>query len=371
MFVGTEFGLYVSLDGGQNWNSWKNNLPTMPITDLVIHPRDHDLVIGTFGRAIWIMDDIQSLRELAARGSDHILNKELHLFPIADAHLMMIGESIGYRHGKIGDALYNGENRAYGALLTYYLEDIDGDSMELSDKVKFDIVDKKGQVVRTFYQEPKKGINRINWNLRLNAPRPPQVVKPQKEIQPGDGFYAAPGAYEVRMSYNGLTSSRRVQVHPDPRLDSNQNRINEKMAMIHKQNGLIERATASMDRLREIETKIEMITQLLKINEKDKRGEIEDIIKETLSTISRLKKRCLGEEVQGIRRDPTTVRSLISVASYLLDHPLSPVTENQKLQQDLLEAAIEQFEQDQRSFESNELNTLKGLLKTIDLSFFE
>ena len=79
-FAGTEFGLYVSFDAGKNWNQWTNGYPTVPTTDLVIHPRDHDLVIATFGRSFWILDDIRPLRELASRGVAKTLNESVSMF---------------------------------------------------------------------------------------------------------------------------------------------------------------------------------------------------------------------------------------------------------------------------------------------------
>ena len=79
VFLGTEFGLYVSIDEGKNWTKWTSNYPSVPTMDLVIHPREHDLVIGTFGRSIFVLDDIRPLRAMAAEGAD-VLNKTLHLF---------------------------------------------------------------------------------------------------------------------------------------------------------------------------------------------------------------------------------------------------------------------------------------------------
>lgn len=87
---------------------------------MVIHPREHDLVLGTFGRSFWILDDIRPLREMAQQGVETVMDEDLHVFPIPDAHLVNIGESIGYRYGKMGDALYEGENRPYGALISFY-----------------------------------------------------------------------------------------------------------------------------------------------------------------------------------------------------------------------------------------------------------
>ena len=122
-FCGTEFGFYVSFDAGKNWNKWIEGFPTVPVTDLVIHPKEHDLVIGTFGRAIWILDDIRPLREMTQIGVKKITEEKLVTFSSPDAYLINIGESIGYRQGKIGDALYEGTNRKYGALITFYTQE--------------------------------------------------------------------------------------------------------------------------------------------------------------------------------------------------------------------------------------------------------
>ena len=120
LFLGAEDGLYASIDKGKNWSKW-SSFPSVPARDLVVHPREQDLVIGTFGRAAWILDDIRPLRELAQKGYDKVANKALHIFPAPDAYLSFLGEPNGYR--STGNGLFFGENRMQGALLSFYAKE--------------------------------------------------------------------------------------------------------------------------------------------------------------------------------------------------------------------------------------------------------
>ncbi len=370
LFVGTEFGLYVSFDGGSAWNKWTNDLPTMPITDLVIHPREHDLVIGTFGRSIWIMDDIRSLRALAKDGVNTSMAEEVSLFPMPDARLMVIGESHGYRQGKIGDALYNGENRPYGALLTYYLKTVEGPTNTLTDKVRIDIADEDGNIIRTFYQAPKVGINRTAWSLKMDAARYPRAVKPQKNKQKSAGFYAAPGTYQVTVSYKGNSDKGLLKVLPDSRFEVSKEAIDGKMMLIQRQNELTDQVTAMMDEIRDIEKRIGLVKETLLVNKTAADDPIFNLMAEVLSETSRLKEQVIGKEVQGIYRDPAAIESMIFASSYLLDHPLSPPSPNQENQQRLLEQAIREFSQQLTVFKEEQLSVLIEALKRFKTSLF-
>ncbi|MEE8583964.1 MAG: hypothetical protein V3T83_03845, partial [Acidobacteriota bacterium] len=118
LFLGTEFGLYLSLDGGGSWSKWTHGVPTTSVIDLVIHPRDHDLVIGTHGRAIFVLDDIRPLRRLAEQGPE-LLESPLQVLAAADAVQARRREPDGIRGP--GHAIFQGENRPYGAMLTYWV----------------------------------------------------------------------------------------------------------------------------------------------------------------------------------------------------------------------------------------------------------
>ncbi|MBO6534371.1 MAG: hypothetical protein JJ967_15140, partial [Muricauda sp.] len=183
MFLGTDDGLYISLDAGSNWKKWNKGFPTVSTKDLAIHPREQDLVIGTFGRAAWVLDDIRPLRKLA--GNTSVLQKDISLFDSPDAYLAAYQQPTGSRFG--GDAIFNGENRESGAMITYYLkegskkdkeegkedkekdeESADGEKSKekTKDSIFFKFYD-GDRLIRTLkYRTPEKaGFHRIYWNL--------------------------------------------------------------------------------------------------------------------------------------------------------------------------------------------------------------
>lgn len=363
MFLGSEFGLYVSFDKGTSWNKWTEGLPTMPISDLVIHPRDHDLVIGTFGRAIWILDDIRPLREMAQQTPKVVGDKSLHFFQPPNEHLMIIGESIGYRQGKIGDAMYDGENRKRGALLSYYLKE--------ANDVKVEVIDEQGKVVRTQFTKGEKGVNRTTWNTNIDAPRYPTQEKPKGEYKPRGGFYASPGNYKIRMSTKTDTSAQDIIIDADPRLNISQREIKDKKTQIEDYNSQVSRVTNVADEIRKLESGMSLMKELMALNDVPEKDTSYTQIKEGVKELEAFKKQIYGEQKQGIYRDPYIMNSVIRGVGYALDHPLSPVTENQNVQLKLLKEKITKLESDWSKLESEIKQSMKKLKDELDLNVFK
>lgn len=201
LFLGGEFGLWVSVDGGASWTKWGAGFPAVPVRSLVIHPRDHDLVLGTHGRSIWILDDIQPLRELARHSQ--LASAALALFEPAPAIAYTQAEGIGYR--STGMAMQFADSRPRGALLTYWLESAEPDG------VRVEVLDASGDVVAVMEGPGAPGMNRVHWDLRM-----------QPSGQGGGGGArggreAAPGAYVVRVTAGQQVATTLARVHPDPR----------------------------------------------------------------------------------------------------------------------------------------------------------
>ncbi len=212
MFAGTEMGLFVSFNRGQNWQEFKNNFPRVPVDDLKIHPRDNDLIVGTHGRSIWILDDVTPLEQL----SDEVLTSEVHLFdvrPGVEWHMMDAKTAIGH-------AFYIADNPPYGAIINYYLKARAGRNAAL----KIEILDKDGKLVRTLANLPgDAGLNRTAWDLRSDAPAP---AEPQAGRGGGGGgrggggrgILVPPGEYTVRLSLGTAQLSKKVVVEDDLRV---------------------------------------------------------------------------------------------------------------------------------------------------------
>ena len=326
-FCGTESGLYVSIDAGNNWSKWTNGYPTVPTMDMVIQEREGDLVLGTFGRAFWILDDLSPLRELAQQGMNQVLADKLHLFNPKDAYLVNIGESFGYRKGKIGDALFEGENRPYGALINYYLPQVSNTSTSenpLADSVRIEIR-QQGQVVRTLFRTPKKGINRMNWELDRDAVRAPNQKKPEKITAPRSGALVAPGDYQVVVAYGDDSAQSQVTVVKDPRLELSEQQMQEKETQIKKHQLLVETTTKAADRLREVQAAIAYINKKIKdIPDQAEMVEKGKALNDSAQVILNLI--FPPENTQGIYRDFSLVGSKLQEVGYLMDSPLVPWT---------------------------------------------
>ena len=210
LFAGTEFGLYVTLNGGDDWFQWRHGLPAVPVRSLVIHPRDHDLVIGTHGRAIYVLDDIRPLRELATNpGAAEV---DLFLFEPASAYVHATAQSEGNRI--VSDAVFRGSPREPGALLSYWLsEGHDGEA------VTIEVLDFEDRIVRTLEGTRSAGLNRVAWDLREDLPevlQDPQWTWSRNAPQP---LQVLPGHYTVRIERGPSESRQPLELFADPRVE--------------------------------------------------------------------------------------------------------------------------------------------------------
>ena len=215
LYAGSELGLWVSVDRGESWFKWTHGFPTVPVRSLVVHPRDHDLAIGTFGRAIYILDDVRPLRAMARGGAPAAVT----LFDTPDAYLQRIAAMNGYHFS--GDAMFKGETRMRGAMLSYWVpEGVEADEAEIT------VRNASGEVIRTFDGPAEAGLNRTAWNLRVDLPDDGQDEEEQGGGG-GGGFFGGgnmgpevvPGSYTVQVAVGDATSEQPLTVHPDPRTD--------------------------------------------------------------------------------------------------------------------------------------------------------
>lgn len=224
LYAGTEYGMYVSFDDGENWQPLQLNLPQTPITDLQVHRGD--LVVATQGRSFWILDDLMPLRQASAE----IADRQAHLYAPSDAVRWLNVSAPG--DGSTGPN-QRPESPPSGAVIDYYLSEDATDE----DPVRLEIRDSDGEVVREYSTaaEPpaggggffsatldqsmpgEAGHHRFTWNLR----HPGVTEKPDDVMLWGftGGFPAAPGTYEARLIADGETITRTFDVRKDPNLD--------------------------------------------------------------------------------------------------------------------------------------------------------
>lgn len=210
VFAGTERQLYVSLDSAQSWSPFRSNLPTTRYDDILVHPRTKDLILGTHGRAVWILDDASVLSAIAQDPSTG-----LQIFPSRAASLQQYWQDYSY----LGASAFNAPNPVEGAIITYRLP-------PNVRQASLTIVGADGRLVREIALSARAGLGRVNWDLRhtpppsdpdtsevarLSLPRPPHDI--------GDrGPFVSPGSYSVRLTADGTTITSSVAVTGDPLL---------------------------------------------------------------------------------------------------------------------------------------------------------
>ena len=198
LYAGTEFGMYLSFNGGQNWQSFQLNLPHTPITDMEVHQQD--LVLSTQGRAFWILDDVTRLHEL----NKTTLSKASHLFK--------------------PKATYLTSARGFSGKIDFYLKEM----LDSTTTVSLEILDKVGNVIRHFSSTPDKeqkqeklkiakGMNTLNWNLRHRGPEMVKNLVTMVIRNPSPGPYAVPGEYQVKLRVNDQVQTQNFEILSDPR----------------------------------------------------------------------------------------------------------------------------------------------------------
>ncbi|HKR66902.1 MAG TPA: sialidase [Thermoanaerobaculia bacterium] len=203
LFLGTEFGLWISLDGGKQWAQYKGNeFPNVAVRDLAIHPRDNDLVIATHGRGIWIVDDITPLRALSADA----LSKDV-LFVTTGPIEQQLNTNGGWVNG---DAMFTGPNPPGDAVITYYQK-----KRHIFGDLTMEVFGPDGKSLGTIPSSKRRGLNRVNWSMRLKAPRVPPAAS--AAFGASVGPRVLPGTYTVRMTKDKNVYETKVQLVPDAR----------------------------------------------------------------------------------------------------------------------------------------------------------
>jgi hypothetical protein len=333
LYLGTEFGLWMSVDDGKNWMKWTHGFPTASTMALMVHPRDHDLVIGTHGRSAYILDDIRPLRTVTSE----LLAKPLHMFSIPATYQHQVKQMDGYHFP--GDAMFRGDNRPYGALITYITNPLKEQKESATEKgvdeetrrddgsepvergrpdakekkVKVEILDFSGAVIRKMDGPMERGINRVVWNLRRDGFKRPQLTPPQQqdeEFTP-QGPEVLPGKYTVRIKMGKEEVTQTVEVYPDPRVVVPSEARQQKSETILKLSRHLEVVAEAVDRIQKTRKAIDAALGQLKERKdevsKNLRKESSDLKK----TLTKVADKFIDDPaaVQGMTRRPNTVSS--------------------------------------------------------------
>ncbi|MBX7124443.1 MAG: hypothetical protein K1X47_02015 [Cyclobacteriaceae bacterium] len=312
IFLGTENGLFVSVDEGKNYTRWTQGYPAGVSTmDLVIHPREHDLAIATFGRAVYILDDIRPLRQIAKGGAE-ILQKPLHLFTPGDAYQVTYeGNSPPILFAANG--VFAGQNRPAGAMISYVVnrpekklstepvkkdekpvkgqvtgkgkQEVTPKPAEEKERPKFDsltleVFNSQGIKIRTLKEKlgDDNGFGRMYWTLNEKAPRYPSRNKPMAGAPEPGGNQVLPGTYKLRLSAGGYKDSVQLVVKPDPRFNVPVGVYQSRYELLKELDGLTSISSRAADRIRE---SLDLVGDFEKKMETSKREDLKEALAKT------------------------------------------------------------------------------------------
>ena len=408
VFLGTENGLWVSLDECKTWTKWTSGFPAgVPTMDLVIHPREHDLVIGTFGRALHILDDIRPLREMAKNGAG-ALTKTLQVFTPPDAYQSISQQPTGPRFD--ADAVYNGENRREGAMISYVInkpeekkdaaketkptdskskksepasakadekkvdEKKDEKPKVKYDSLMFEVFNAKNEKIRTIKQKAPEdnGLNRMYWSMTQKGVRRPSRDKSRGGDEPS-GLSVLPGSYKIRLTFGDKKDSTTVNVKLDPRFNVQAGVLESRHAMLKDLEKLQVLLAESTDRLREsldvaneLETKMKDSKRTDLKDQQDKTKAVKDSINALFDFI--LDKE---DKRQGLTRDSEGPMVDIQTAQGYIDYNFSPVSETDRRVFNRAEASVSEVVRRVNAFYDVQWKEYRAMMEKVSLPVFK
>lgn len=285
IFAGTEHGLWISFDNGNSFTQWKNGYPSVSTYDLAIQEREADLCIATFGRAIYILDDIRPLRKVAANNGN-LFSKKLTVFPAPESYQARFRPGMGYDWSVWG--LYEGQNRGRGAQYSFFVnpdktktdtatktKDSTSSRRTRTDSATVNIYNSNNELIRTIKVKADTGLNKNTWGYEMKGIRGPGTPKPKGNSPEPGGYPVYPGMYKLTVTLGRETDSTMIAVNPDPNVPNNREIYDAKMNMLKRIEKSTIRLTEITDRLSDAEETIAKV----EASQKNVDGKVADSIK--------------------------------------------------------------------------------------------
>jgi photosystem II stability/assembly factor-like uncharacterized protein len=381
LYVGTERGVIYSTDEGATWRELKLNLPTVPVHD--IHVKDNDLVVGTMGRSVWILDDLTSFRELTPA------------IAAADIHLLPVQPATRYRYHSSfeeGPRRISGENPPKGAIINYHLK------QKPKGEIILEILDSHGAIVDKFSSKPEPeepedpsdysgekpkrlqptlhvGVNRVAWDLTYAGAKSIKKAKADQG-EPRLGPLAAPGRYTVRLTVDGKSLTQPLEIKPDPRLHldaaeyTDLPAIEEQVKLTLAIRDEITRLSATVERLRAVRKQLADRNELLKDN--TSAAELVKSSKELIAKLDALEEKLHNPKAQvaydilAMKGGAKLYSQLIFLYNLLLDSDGAPTQGVREVHAEQA-AELSNLEKEFDSLTSGDVVRLNEVAKKIDV----
>jgi len=385
IFVGSEHGLWVSLDNANSFQHWKNeNFPAVSTFDLAEQEREGDLVIATFGRAVWVLDDIRPLRKMAAN-KGKVFSKNLTVFETPTAYQASYSAAPGYEWSTYG--LWDAENRRRGAEISYFVIPTK-DTAKLNakrmgtDSLQVRIYNDKNEVIRNLRWKADSGLNRQWWGMEEKGFRQPGQARTGGGgrfgaagggAEPG-GLQVFPGTYKVVLTYGKESDSTYVVIKDDPRLNKTEDAKIAQRKMLDRLRKSSDKLVTGMDRLTESEeTLSKMKTELAGLEGKEN----DSLRKATTAmqdSIKKIREFISGRtsDRQGLSNPPqiTVLNTMQEAQLYIMAKSVAPGTQEEELVKNaeaMIDAAVKRINE----FYATQWSSYRKLVESTKVNLFK
>jgi photosystem II stability/assembly factor-like uncharacterized protein len=406
VFAGSEHGLWVSFDNGASFQHWKNDdFPAVSTFDLAIHEREADLVIATFGRALWVVDDIRPLRKIAANNGKTFTDN-LTVFAAPVAYQSSYRAAPGYEWSTQG--LWDAQNRRRGAEISYFIKPVPAASakakdqathnekkaeketektatagggnrgakaMAKPDSVTVRIYNDKNELIRNLQWKADSGLNRQWWGMEEKGFRQPSSRGRRAETgrEPG-GLQVSPGSYKVVLSYGKELDSTTVVIKDDPRLEKSEMVKADQRKMLDRLRKSSDRLMTGMDQLAESSEVLTKMTTNLKGLEGKSYDSLRKATKAMQDSIKSINEFLSGttSDRQGLSRPPqvTVLGTMQTAQQYITSKSVSPGPQEEQLvknAEDIIAAAVNRINR----FYQNQWTSYRKLVEHTKINLFE
>jgi len=354
LFAGADNGLYVSIDAGSTWSKWNDDMPPVQIRDMKIHPTEHDLMLATFGRSFYIIDDIRPLRALAA--DKNVLNKSFALLPSPDAYHTYRRSYQGVRFA--AQAEFRAPTKTTAAAFNYYIPkkkkdekkmdeadikdkkkgkrkkkkgdkkkgeekmDKDGKKKEkkYDKKIRYYVIDMAGDTIRRSSNKAKEGFNQFYWYKDMKGVDWPSRRDRDRDedYEPG-GPDAPAGKYKVVATYKGHKDSTEITLHNDPRVEVDAAKEAALVAKYKDFSKQIDMAREALDKIKAAKKTIKAVGDLTYALPDSTATKVKDLNEEMSGKLKDLMELYyMPEGLKGIQRDPKKLSNQLGTASWYL-----------------------------------------------------
>jgi len=363
LFAGTDVGLYFSLDYGKSWQRFSGeDFPHVQVSDLKIHEREADLVIGTFGRTFWILDNIRPLRRLAKEGSG-LLRDSLVVFDSPIAYQASRRSYDGIRFNAQGE--FVGDNKSVNSAQINIYTPMQEDK-DKKRKIKVQIVDNSGDTIRIFQSEQKGGLQTIRWRGNIDGKQKPDA---KKDADAPGILSVMPGKYTAVVSYGSNMAKTELEIKSDPRIEISQE---DRKAKLKKQKeiqgyrDLVNRANYNIGQMRK---SIKSVTSLIDSQPDSLQTDVKDEHKQLTKALDSLERMYnMPKDIKGIQRDPNNVSSKLGTAGWYTRSQWGAPTENSNLAVSSAIKSAQEFIEAVDTFASEDWKEYEIMVSGLNLS---